>query len=773
MNIGSLDKEDASKAVARLEQEFKELTCACWKLPQDITDALTDIFRHLGSDCLRPVENRHQELAAAINSKLRLSHPVYKRILDFAAYHGIILNFHDKTDILSSLNYCDRAKFFQVLLRKSVPVLVLSALADLYEPPHRAETLQAFSSAAAAKTALPLLRATFGAFAFHSFDRRKLLNYFSGSGNFNPPQDFYDYLKKEMPSVISRSCGLSFWRIDDAWLETLENRYEARAGVLEELENLAGQLSNHCYLAILIKPLKQGDGFKWQLYSDLVLFAEKHQATRLKAGYFHPEKIAGQTQAYIPNLDMEKCRFDLAHEGLYYKDCFVINYGSGTLPPSSQEPDLEEPDLLLLFEKNERDETLIPCPACRSSLVQGNSYPVLGVRSWECRNCICPERSKSDRGNRYSLASLIKQEAIEEVEAAIPLSSLRKWKRDVVYLTSDNEVLTMLIRHYSLMNDKIVVVNMPVPKMMLGRTLVTAKSGTAGKRKSLSAEEIGNFFEGPYFRRICTPRQKSSQITFGNMSGIKGTEVYCGDCFDVLQQIENDSVDGIVTSPPYYNARDYAHWPNIYCFLHDQFNVAQELYRVLKSGGLFFYNIFDYFDNENNVVFSAMGDKRMILGAYAINLFERAGFKLIKNVVWDKGEIEGKRNFNQGNRSPYYQAPFNCWEHILVFCKGNFQSSRSNFPFILRAQPVTKMVKGQNTLGHTAPYPKSIPNLLLESLEANSTVLDPYAGSMTTARAAHQHGIGSINIDYKEEYCVLGMKLLIEQEMACSQGELF
>ncbi len=331
----------------------------------------------------------------------------------------------------------------------------------------------------------------------------------------------------------------------------------------------------------------------------------------------------------------------------------------------------------------------------------------------------------------------------------------------------------MLIRHYSLMDDKVVVVNAPVPKMMLGRTLATAKSKAARKRTSASEEEIGAFFDGPYFRRICTPRPKSSQVTFGNMSGVKGTEVYCGDCFDVLQQIESDSVDGIVTSPPYYNARDYAHWPNIYCFLYDQFNVVQELYRVLRSGGMFLYNIFDYFDNENNMVFSAMGDKRMILGAYAINLFERAGFKLIKNVVWDKGEIEGKRNFNQGNRSPYYQAPFNCWEHILVFCKGDFQRSDLDFPFVLRAQPVTKIVKGQNILGHTAPYPKSIPNLLLELLEPHSAVLDPYAGSMTTARAAYQHGIRSISIDYKEEYCNLGMKLLMEQKITCSQGELF
>ena len=136
------------------------------------------------------------------------------------------------------------------------------------------------------------------------------------------------------------------------------------------------------------------------------------------------------------------------------------------------------------------------------------------------------------------------------------------------------------------------------------------------------------------------------------------------------------------------------------------------------------------------------------------------------NVVWDKGEIEGRRNFNQGNQSPYYQAPFNCWEYVLVFSKGTPAVPLDSFPFILRAQPVVKMAGGKNILGDTAPHPKAIPDLLLGLLEPRSTVLDPYSGSMTTARAAYRRGMRSINIDYKEEYCELGVGLLVRQEMS-------
>ena len=130
------------------------------------------------------------------------------------------------------------------------------------------------------------------------------------------------------------------------------------------------------------------------------------------------------------------------------------------------------------------------------------------------------------------------------------------------------------------------------------------------------------------------------------------------------------SVDGAVTSPPYYNAKSYSQWENIYCYLYDMYNISKEIFRVMKEGGVYLFNIFDYFDNENNISLSAMGDKRMILGAYMIDIFRRVGFNVDGNIIWNKGEIQGNRNFNQGNRTPYYQAPLNCWEHVLILSKG-------------------------------------------------------------------------------------------------------
>jgi DNA modification methylase len=194
--------------------------------------------------------------------------------------------------------------------------------------------------------------------------------------------------------------------------------------------------------------------------------------------------------------------------------------------------------------------------------------------------------------------------------------------------------------------------------------------------------------------------------------------------------------------------------------MYDMYNSARAVYRTLKPGSYYVFNIFDYFDNENSVVFSAMGKKRMMLGAYIVNMFRRVGFELHGNVAWYKGEIEGKRNYNQGNRSPYYQAPLNCWEHCFVFRKPGGKAKVNCFPLILDAKPVYKMVRGENVLGHTAPFPPEIPLLLISQMRKGACVLDPFSGSMTTGRTAHSLGVRSISIDLQKEYCDLGIRLL-------------
>jgi DNA modification methylase len=272
------------------------------------------------------------------------------------------------------------------------------------------------------------------------------------------------------------------------------------------------------------------------------------------------------------------------------------------------------------------------------------------------------------------------------------------------------------------------------------------------------------FWNSDFFHKYLQLKQSAPEKP-GRL-GDDSFSVLNGDSFSVLKGILDNFFDGAVTSPPYYNAKEYSQWPNIFCYLHDMFNINREVFRTLKPGSIYLFNIFDYFDNEKIVALSAMGQKRMILSAYIVDLFRRIGFVLYGNIVWDKGEIEGKRAFNAGNFSPFYQSPLNCWEHIFIFykptsCSINTLKLESR---ILPLKPVLKMVRGQNTHGHTAPFPDQIPELLISHLLPSQRVLDPFAGSLTTGRVAKSFGCKSTCIEMSLDYCKLGLKILKDKD---------
>ena len=84
--------------------------------------------------------------------------------------------------------------------------------------------------------------------------------------------------------------------------------------------------------------------------------------------------------------------------------------------------------------------------------------------------------------------------------------------------------------------------------------------------------------------------------------------------------------------------------------------------------------------------------------------------------------------------------------------------------------PVVKIVKGENVLGHTAPFPHEIPDLL--SSRIKGVIIDPYSGSFTTARSAEAFHLKSISVEKSKVYCDLGLKLL-KKSVSSSQPLFF
>lgn len=748
-----------------LLQHFNTALGVAFEAPVDLLAAAQEAIDGCHGWVLHDEADRSRQLIALINGKLKLNKDRLQAFLDAVAKGRIFPNYHDKVEVLECLDHADEKRFRRWLREAGYS----DKLVEHFDPITRKESLESFREllrtgtvkrsdardCAIEERQTEILRSLFGSYVFHAFPTEAMHRFFNADSRKKYEPDFYAHLLAFQPEVLHRDCALIYLRVTRDLVKRAGEGL--RDSLLSFIRDAYERLSNHCVLAVQVEPFEEGgeDG-QWCLFSDLVLYAEKHREVSLKTGYFRPREIEKATVEHIPGLDASKARFDLANEGFFFRDCFLL------MPPGNGGEDGKQSgDLLLLFDKNERDETVVPCPGCRTSNVAGNSYPALGIRSWECRNPICPDRSAFDRGSRYSLASIIKQEAIKSDADQIPEWSLKRWKLDVVYDATADAVADMLVRHYSLHGDRMVFVNCPQGKGREHGRRVTYEAF----EPQFTAGLYERFQDSALFHRFAIERKPERNGTpepFAHK--VKDATLYHGDCFEVLSSLKASSIDGAVTSPPYYNARSYSTWPNIYCYLYDMYNSARAVQRVLKPGAYYVFNIFDYFDNENSIVFSAMGKKRMILGAYIVALFRRAGFELHGNVAWYKGEIEGKRNYNQGNRSPYYQAPLNCWEHCFVFRKPGGRDLGFPFPPILDARPVYKIVRGQNILGHTAPFPSAIPELLIKQVSAGQCILDPYSGSMTTARTARRHKLRSISVELQAEYCELGVRLLESEE---------
>ena len=79
----------------------------------------------------------------------------------------------------------------------------------------------------------------------------------------------------------------------------------------------------------------------------------------------------------------------------------------------------------------------------------------------------------------------------------------------------------------------------------------------------ISGDIYSDFYNCCFFKRFIV---KNSQATnfIPEYTEVNKAKIYHGDARDVLRSFLESSIDAAVTSPPYYNAKEYSQWPNIY-----------------------------------------------------------------------------------------------------------------------------------------------------------------------------------------------------------------
>jgi site-specific DNA-methyltransferase (adenine-specific) len=253
--------------------------------------------------------------------------------------------------------------------------------------------------------------------------------------------------------------------------------------------------------------------------------------------------------------------------------------------------------------------------------------------------------------------------------------------------------------------------------------------------------------------------------------GVLENCIYNADCLDLMQHIKSNSIDMVLTSPPYDNLRDYKG------YTFDFEGIAKELYRVVKDGG---------------VVVWVVGDAT-IKGSESGTSFKQAlyfkeiGFNLHDTMIYNKGKCPFP------DKTRYY----NVFEYMFIFTKGDIKTfnpiqdrkNRCGGDIIksstLRQKDGT-LVKTSAERNHTGrkikefgyrfniwdinsgfnkshtdeyghQHPANFPEKLAEDhilswSNEGDTILDPMAGSGTTLKMAKKNNRNYIGIEISPEY---------------------
>ncbi len=517
--------------------------------------------------------------------------------------------------------------------------------------------------------------------------------------------------------------------------------------------NTYEDLENYRYLSIIFDGNiydKEKKDITWQLIYKLSVFAENFKQYKEKFFPFHKEKQIERLSAFLKNRDIRdndkisSSFYENISFGFKFEDCYISS-------------DLSKK--ILVLKKIELDDSNIPCPSCMTTIQQGNSYPEMFLRSWECKNPECPDRSKSGRGKRFDEYGTYRYFKLSEnnPDNIIDDDLYKKWHRDI--FDENLNYVEYLIKAYSWNSETVYLVNFNENQNEYGRKIVVDNGIDYFKKSKITFNSL------PIYKLF---KKLSSEIKFCNSDSnrkiFNDLEVINDNSSIYLRTLKQNQIGAVITSPPYYNAREYSQWENLILYLIDMMINANSVYYSLDDDSYYLYNIGDIVSEDNVYVNSNMSKHRIQLGFLSCLFFELVGFNLCGNIIWDKGEVQSKRN-STINLFSGYVKPVNCYEHMFVFNKGKDKSDNSK---IVKITPVIKInSKGENTYKHTAPYPLDLVAQIEKFIKKDKYVLDPFLGSGTTLIWCKNNNYKGIGFELNKEYyelCIDNIKIKYEQQ---------
>jgi site-specific DNA-methyltransferase (adenine-specific) len=261
--------------------------------------------------------------------------------------------------------------------------------------------------------------------------------------------------------------------------------------------------------------------------------------------------------------------------------------------------------------------------------------------------------------------------------------------------------------------------------------------------------------------------------------------MYNGEALDTLKTLADESVDLVVTSPPYADRRKNAYGGVTSDKYVDWFiPFAREIKRVLKNDGSFFLNIKPH---------CVDGERDLYVMKLVIALREQVGLRFVDEFSWTRLGVPGrfKGRFKNAFEPVYHFSKSKDFKHFPyeVATKATEVSlarykrkicgkAKNGSGFQVGKEITSKLALPSNHLHmpqknnqftlqskHPAVYPIELPEFFIKAFsEQNDTVLDFFSGSGTTSVAASRNFRNSIAIEQSREYFDLSIERLELEE---------
>jgi len=232
-----------------------------------------------------------------------------------------------------------------------------------------------------------------------------------------------------------------------------------------------------------------------------------------------------------------------------------------------------------------------------------------------------------------------------------------------------------------------------------------------------------------------------------------------GDCVEVMNTMEPNSINLVFTSPP-YNTGGGGKCKGFYLNYKDNLTPGEyynllnfSLKRMLRvCDGLIFINL-NYMNRNKKPLYHFIANNTEYLK---------------EHIIWKKDVLQPPMGNILAKR----------YEHIFVFSKNptieinNFRTNKAKGFERIFGSWISNLIElpaddTEYSDIHKACFPTSLPGVFISIYsKLNDIILDPFCGVGSTLLAARQRGRRYIGIDIEAEYCKISRQRL-------SQGQLF